>query len=176
MNSLVERAEGLVIEGAKTRGTAFAFREPLWVTWPLSRFGSSQIPPSQRRLLTSLTADGLAELTSHYSPSLILIRSLVDTLTTFPVLADILPPLISPLDFVTPDPDTKPTPPPPSIKPIEKATATKESETRRRPKSEELQACMSLLAVQPLIPGKMNQGSPEAWEEICCVEVGNWSS
>jgi len=41
MLQVVERAEWLVIEAAKTRGTLFAFREPMWVTWPLSRFGSS---------------------------------------------------------------------------------------------------------------------------------------
>lgn len=43
-----------------------------------------------------------------------------------------------------------------------------------RPKPEELQAAMSLLAVQPLIPGKMGEG-PEAWEEILAVEVGGWN-
>lgn len=41
MALLVDRAEYLVVEAAKTRGTLFAFREPLWVTWPLSRFGAS---------------------------------------------------------------------------------------------------------------------------------------
>lgn len=44
MSQLAERAEALVIEAAKTRGTMFAFRDPLWVTWPLSRFGESQSP------------------------------------------------------------------------------------------------------------------------------------
>lgn len=45
MNQLAERAEALVVEAAKTRGTVFAFRDPLWVTWPLSRFCSSPPPP-----------------------------------------------------------------------------------------------------------------------------------
>lgn len=39
-----ERAEGLVLEAATTRGTAFAFRDPLWVTWPLARFGEWLLP------------------------------------------------------------------------------------------------------------------------------------
>lgn len=34
---------------------------------------------------------------------------------------------------------------------------------------------MSLLAVQPLIPGKGGEGGPEAWEEYCVIEVGGWS-
>lgn len=42
MQSICERAEYLVIEAAKTRGTLFAFREPLWVTWPLARFGAQR--------------------------------------------------------------------------------------------------------------------------------------
>ena len=45
MALLVDRAEYLVVEAAKTRGTLFAFREPLWVTWPLSRFGASLFLP-----------------------------------------------------------------------------------------------------------------------------------
>lgn len=55
MNQLAERAEALVVEAAKTRGTIFAFRDPLWVTWPLSRFCASlptslapPLTPSQR--------------------------------------------------------------------------------------------------------------------------------
>lgn len=39
MSLLAERAEALTVEAAKTRGTVFAFRDPLWVTWPLARFG-----------------------------------------------------------------------------------------------------------------------------------------
>lgn len=34
---------------------------------------------------------------------------------------------------------------------------------------------MSLLAVQPLIPGKAMEGGPEAWEELMMVEVPNWA-
>jgi hypothetical protein len=44
MEQLAERVEGLVVEAAKARGTAFAFRDPLWVTWPLSRFGTFPFP------------------------------------------------------------------------------------------------------------------------------------
>lgn len=33
---------------------------------------------------------------------------------------------------------------------------------------------MSLLAVQPLLPGKGGEGA-EAWEEVLGVEVGGWT-
>lgn len=49
MNQIAERCEALVVEAAKTRGTVFAFRDPLWVTWPLSRFGE------QAHLLASVS-------------------------------------------------------------------------------------------------------------------------
>ncbi|KAI5479317.1 hypothetical protein MNV49_003835 [Pseudohyphozyma bogoriensis] len=133
MNQLVEQTEALLLEAASTRGTAFAFRDPLWVTWPLSRF-----------------SDGLQDLTSHYRSSFTLLATLVDTLTTFP-------PLPSSSTDSASDPQSKSTEPP-----IE------------RPKNEEIQAAMSLLAVQPLIPGKGGDG-PEAWEEVMSVEVGGWS-
>lgn len=52
MSLLTDRAEYLVVEAAKMRGTVFAFRDPLWVTWPLARFGafstSFNLPSSQR--------------------------------------------------------------------------------------------------------------------------------
>ncbi|ORY75391.1 hypothetical protein BCR35DRAFT_353684 [Leucosporidium creatinivorum] len=136
MSQLAERAEALTVEAAKTRGTVFAFRDPLWVTWPLARF-----------------ADGLQDQTTPYLHSLALIRSLLDTLTTFPPLPSSTSPASS-------DP-TASTPP-------------EEDKARPRPKPEELQAAMSLLAVQPLIPGKGGEG-PEAWEEVMSVEVGGWN-
>ena len=34
---------------------------------------------------------------------------------------------------------------------------------------------MSLLAVQPLIPGKAMEGGPDAWEEVMAAEVGGWA-
>lgn len=43
MQSTCERVEYLVIEAAKTRGTVFAFREAMWVTWPLARFGAFRV-------------------------------------------------------------------------------------------------------------------------------------
>ncbi|KAL8280933.1 hypothetical protein RQP46_006612 [Phenoliferia psychrophenolica] len=129
MNQLAERAESLVIEAAKTRGTAFAFREPLWVTWPLARF-----------------SDGIQSLTAPYTPSLILVRTLIETLTTFPALPSAL--------------EDKPKKELGPVKP--------------RPKPEEIQAAMSLLAVQPLLPGKGAEGA-EAWEETLAVEVGGWA-
>jgi len=39
MRVVGDRAEGLVVEAATTRGTSFAFRDPLWVSWPLAKFG-----------------------------------------------------------------------------------------------------------------------------------------
>ena len=42
MRVVGERAEGLVVEASTTRGTLFAFRDALWVTWPLSRFGEQK--------------------------------------------------------------------------------------------------------------------------------------
>ncbi|GAA5842850.1 hypothetical protein JCM5353_003714 [Sporobolomyces roseus] len=135
MLQVVERAEWLVIEAAKTRGTQFAFREPMWVTWPLSRF-----------------ADGIASQSIPYTSSLTLIRQLLDTLTTYP-------PLPSQLSASSDSAQT------------EKA---KEDKTRPRPTSEQLQASLSLLAVQPLLPGKPSDWSSEGWEELLSVEVGGW--
>jgi hypothetical protein len=77
-------------------------------------------------------------------PALTLIRTLLETLTTFP-------PLLSDAE--------------------EDKTASPAVE---RPKVEEIQAAMSLLAVQPLIPGKGGDG-PEAWEETMAAEVGGWN-
>ncbi|BGP13711.1 hypothetical protein JCM10213v2_001646 [Rhodosporidiobolus nylandii] len=88
-SSIVERAEWLLTEVSKTRGIAWAFQQPLWVTWPLSRFADE--PPAER------------------------------------------------------------------------------------PSNEQLQAAMSLLAVQPLLPGKLQSGSSEAWEEVLAAEVGGWA-
>lgn len=42
MQAVCERVEYLTVEAAKTRGTLFAFREPMWATWPLARFGESR--------------------------------------------------------------------------------------------------------------------------------------
>ncbi|BGP45876.1 hypothetical protein JCM10450v2_001711 [Rhodotorula kratochvilovae] len=137
MALLTDRAEYLVVEAAKTRGTLFAFREPLWVTWPLARF-----------------ADGVAALSRPYGDSLALIRQQLDVLLLFPVLP-------SPSAPTTPADET-----PEKEKEKEKDPA--------RPSNEQLQAALSLLAVQPLLPGKASDGGAEAWEEIMCVEVGGW--
>lgn len=95
------------------------------------------------------SADGLQDQTTPYQHSLTLIRSLLDTLTTFPPL--------------------------PSAEKDDKDAASSTSDDKRvRPKPEEVQAAMSLLAVQPLIPGKGGEG-PEAWEELMRVEVGGWN-
>ncbi|GAA5875473.1 hypothetical protein JCM1840_005982 [Sporobolomyces johnsonii] len=136
MTYLVERAEWLVVEAAKTRGTLFAFREPLWVTWPLARF-----------------ADGLADLTTPYTSSLALIRTLLDTLTTFPSL---------------------PSASLPSDSSRSAASTPGRKDDRPRPSSEQLQASLSLLAVQPLLPGKQGDWGSEGWEEMMAAEVGGW--
>ncbi|GAA5890910.1 hypothetical protein JCM5296_001222 [Sporobolomyces johnsonii] len=136
MTYLVERAEWLLVEAAKTRGTLFAFREPLWVTWPLARF-----------------ADGLADLTTPYTSSLALIRTLLDTLTTFPSL---------------------PSASLPSDSSRSAASTPGRKDDRPRPSSEQLQASLSLLAVQPLLPGKQGDWGSEGWEEMMAAEVGGW--
>lgn len=148
MATLAYRSEELVIEASNTRGNSFAFRDALWVTWPLSRFCSHfpQLPISRKKQLNYIfaTADGLLDLNSHYRSSLSLIQSLLVILTTFPEL---------------------PSP-----------TTTKDSKPKTiaaRPKPEEIQAAMTLLAVQPLLPGRNSEGS-EAWEEVMTVEVGGW--
>ncbi|SCZ97742.1 BZ3500_MvSof-1268-A1-R1_Chr4-3g07421 [Microbotryum saponariae] len=65
-----DRLQSLLLEASATRGIPFAFKDPLWVTWPLAQF-----------------ADGLADLTESYTQSLTLVRSLVnDTLIRFPPL------------------------------------------------------------------------------------------
>ncbi|KDE08087.1 hypothetical protein MVLG_01786 [Microbotryum lychnidis-dioicae p1A1 Lamole] len=65
-----DRLQSLLLEASATRGIPFAFKDPLWVTWPLAQF-----------------ADGLTSLTESYTQSLTLVRSLVnDTLIRFPPL------------------------------------------------------------------------------------------
>ncbi|GAA5877492.1 hypothetical protein JCM16303_003353 [Sporobolomyces ruberrimus] len=142
MLQVVERAEWLVVEAAKTRGTQFAFREPMWVTWPLSRF-----------------ADAIASLSIPYTSSLTLIRQLLDTLTTYPPLPS----------HITSDSATSK-----SSTTSSQAEATKPDKDRSRPTSEQLQASLSLLAVQPLLPGKQGDWGSEGWDELLTVEVGGW--
>ncbi|GAA6006413.1 uncharacterized protein JCM10292_002681 [Rhodotorula paludigena] len=132
MSQLCERAEFLVVEAAKTRGTQFAFRDPLWVTWPVARF-----------------VDGVHALSKPYIDSLSLVRSLLDILLTFP-------PLPSP-DSASPS-----------------SVISSAAPARARPSPEALQSALSLLAVQPLLPGKASDASAEAWEELMAVEVGGW--
>ncbi|GAA6047638.1 hypothetical protein JCM3770_001602 [Rhodotorula araucariae] len=137
MALLTDRAEYLVVEAAKTRGTLFAFREPLWVTWPLARF-----------------ADGVAALSRPYGDSLALIRQQLDLLLLFPPL---------------------PSPEAPGF-PGEMHGEEDEGDSpaATRPTNEQLQAALSLLAVQPLLPGKASDGGADAWEETLAVEVGSW--
>ncbi|GAA5916178.1 hypothetical protein JCM6882_005408 [Rhodosporidiobolus microsporus] len=153
-SSICERAEYLVVEASKTRGIPFAFQQPMWVTWPLSRF-----------------VDGLLALTTPYHSSLTLIRSLLDTLLTFPKLPSNLVALPT---STSPAPSTSA----PSISaPTADAAAPKEGKEdgdMERPSPDQLQAAMSLLAVQPLLPGKLMSGGSEAWEEVLAVEVGGW--
>lgn len=117
-----------------------------------------------RVLLPAFTADALQDLTAPYLPSLILVQTLLDTLTTFPPLPLPLAALVSTADQLALAAD------------IQATDATGDHSTRQvvRPSASVLQACMSLLAVQPLLPGKGAQGS-EAWEEICAAEVGGWN-
>ncbi|GAA6029416.1 hypothetical protein JCM8097_003667 [Rhodosporidiobolus ruineniae] len=149
--SICDRAEHLVVEASKTRGIPFAFQQPLWVTWPLSRF-----------------VDGLTALTTPYLDSLTLIRSLLDTLTTFPPLPSYLLPSPSPSSSSS----SEPAPPAPAPTP---ASAVQDPPAER-PSPELLQAALSLLVTQPLLPGKLQSGGSEAWEELLSVEVGGWGS
>ncbi|GAA5830152.1 hypothetical protein JCM3766R1_002800 [Sporobolomyces carnicolor] len=144
MLQMVERAEWLVVEAAKTRGTLFAFREPMWVTWPLSRF-----------------ADAIAQLSIPFTSSLTLIRQLLDTLTTFP-------PLPSNLTSAIEGDAAK------SSSTGAHTEKPKEDKSRPRPSAEQLQASLSLLAVQPLLPGKQGDWGSEGWDELLTVEVGGW--
>ena len=100
--------------------------------------------------------DGLLTLTAPYTASLSLIRNLLDLLTTFPPLPD---------QFTLVAPSSK--------LPLRKHDSA--GKPVARPSPEELQAAMSLLAVQPLIPGKAMASGPDAWEEMMAVEVGNWA-
>lgn len=142
MQSTCERVEYLVIEAAKTRGTVFAFREAMWVTWPLARF-----------------ADGIQSLSMPYIQSLALVRSLLDTLLTFP-------PLPSSTTSSPTEAGSAPTAPATQKPPAEPV--------KTRPSNEEIQAAMSLLAVQPLLPGRASDWGNDGWEEVLAVEVGGW--
>lgn len=100
-------------------------------------------------------ADGLQALTTPYDHSLALVRQLLDTLLTFPVLPSA-------------------TAPSPSSGTVSPDTSHAEKDDRRRPSNEQIQASLSLLAVQPLLPGKANDWGSEGWEEVMAVEVGGW--
>ncbi|GAA5874232.1 hypothetical protein JCM8547_007799 [Rhodosporidiobolus lusitaniae] len=156
-SSICERAEYLVVEASKVKGTAWAFQQPLWVTWPLSRF-----------------VDGLFALSQPYQDSLALIRSLLDTLITFPPLPSYLsqsastPALASSPSTVIATADSS------SAKPSSTSTATGDT-LPERPSPEQIQGAMSLLVTQPLLPGKLMSGGSEAWEEVLAVEVGGWA-
>lgn len=116
----------------------------------------------------ALTADGLLALTAPYYGSLDLIRSLLDLLTTFPPLPqDLAPgaPQIQGIRLHQSDRSAEGS--------KQKGKAGKKDENEKRPAPEEIQAAMSLLAVQPLIPGKGSPDGPDAWEDTLAVEVGN---
>ncbi|KAK4052947.1 hypothetical protein OIO90_004071 [Microbotryomycetes sp. JL221] len=164
MMSVCDRAEQLVIEASKSNGNQFAFRDPLWVTWPLAKF-----------------ADGLTTLTIPYRDSLVLIESLLDTLLTFPKLPDAPTASSTPFDTAESKDNAA------SESPLEhlmipapfqrQQDASSDSLERRRgarPSSESVQACMSMLAVQPLLPGKDREQSVEAWEELMALEIGGY--
>lgn len=105
--------------------------------------------------LSPSAADGIQALTTPYVHSLALVRQLLDTLLTFPVLPSATAPSPS-SDIVSP------------------ATPHAEKDDRPRPSNEQIQASLSLLAVQPLLPGKANDWGSEGWEEVMAVEVGGW--
>jgi len=107
------------------------------------------------------TADAVAQLSTPYTSSLTLIRQLLDTLTTFPPL----PSSISLND--TKDGKS-------SKVSGAQGQKTKQEQSRPRPTSEQLQASLSLLAVQPLLPGKQGDWGSEGWDELLTVEVGGW--
>ena len=95
-----------------------------------------------------------------YIQSLALVRSLLDTLLTFPPLPS------STSSSSTTQTESAPTPPTAQKSPAEPV--------KTRPSNEEIQAAMSLLAVQPLLPGKASDWGNDGWEEVLAVEVGGW--
>lgn len=103
------------------------------------------------------TADGIAALSKPYADSLALIRTQLDILLLFPEL----PSASSSSSF-------------PSLSAFSSPAQPPKSQERPRPTNEQLQAALSLLAVQPLLPGKASDAGAEAWEEVLAVEVGGW--
>lgn len=106
-----------------------------------------------------MTADGVQSLSMPYIQSLALVRSLLDTLLTFPPLPTSAP--STPIEAGSAP--TVPAEPKPPAEPV-----------KTRPSNEEIQAAMSLLAVQPLLPGKASDWGNDGWEEVLAVEVGGW--
>lgn len=39
LNTIVENMEALLFEAHKTKGWQWVHEEPMWVTWPLEKFG-----------------------------------------------------------------------------------------------------------------------------------------
>lgn len=106
-----------------------------------------------------MTADGIQSLSMPYIQSLALVRSLLDTLLTFP-------PLPSSTTSSPTEAGSAPTAPATQKPPAEPV--------KTRPSNEEIQAAMSLLAVQPLLPGRASDWGNDGWEEVLAVEVGGW--
>jgi len=111
--------------------------------------------------------DGLIDLTENYERSLELVRTLSSILVSYPSLPIPIPTSTS---TPTPSPTTNPT-----TAPNRETDTKKEEEKERKSTPEEIQAALSLLAVQPLLPGKGSEGGSEAWEELMAVEVGGWT-
>lgn len=125
----------------------------------------------------SYAVDGLQALTEPYTPSLALIRELVDILTSFPSSMTLT--AVSP-----PPPLSSSRSSPPGVVNSNEHDGTRNGTNHNastgdqaRPSNDHIQAAMSLLAIQPLLPpSKTSDASSEAWEETLAVEVGGYGS
>jgi len=49
MNAAVDGLEAVLVEAYKQKGWKWVSEEPLWVTWPLAKFGTCLLPESPKR-------------------------------------------------------------------------------------------------------------------------------
>ena len=129
-------------------------------------------------------ADGLQSLTMTYRDSFNLTVALLETLLTFPPLPTPPPdqtskPSSTLVEETVPSATTtqivKDTEPQPSIEQLLSFSPSKKP--GKRPSNESVQASMSLLACQPLLPGKDRDSmlSSEGWEDVMSVEIGGYA-
>jgi hypothetical protein len=51
MNTVIDNMEALLIEAHKVKGWRFVHEQPLWVTWTLEKFGTTDLSVTEMSLI-----------------------------------------------------------------------------------------------------------------------------